>query len=149
MDYFVRQGTDADALAAELDTPARRTRYIAEFYGHRFWTSAGKFRPEEVRFMSEPFADAAKFRASIANYEYAFGKRAAAEPPCFFAPVPVPTLILYGPDDHVLPSDFMARARIAYPEHVGPFIVPDCGHFLQWEQASVLNQALRYFALAR
>ncbi|MEO8601456.1 MAG: alpha/beta hydrolase [bacterium] len=145
MDYFVRQGTDADGLAAELDSPERRMRYIAEFYGHRFWTSPGKFSPDEVRFMCEPFADAAKFRASIANYEYAFGNRPVVEPPCFFAPVPVPTLILYGPDDHVLPSDFMARARIAYPEHVGPFVVPDCGHFLQWEQADVLNNALRYF----
>src|SRR5438270_8639336 len=36
-DYFVRQGREADALAAELDTPARRLRYIADFYGHRFW----------------------------------------------------------------------------------------------------------------
>lgn len=147
MDYFIRQGTDADGLAAELDTPERRVRYIGEFYGHRFWTSPGKFSAADVQFMSEPFADAAKFRASIANYEYAFSRREAAELPCFFTPVPVPTLVLYGPDDHVLPRDFLARARIAYPEHIGPFVIPDCGHFLQWEQAEILNQALRYFLL--
>ena len=40
-DYFVRQGREADALAGELDTPERRRRYIAEFYGHRFWASPG------------------------------------------------------------------------------------------------------------
>ena len=88
-----------------LDTPERRVRYIGEFYGHRFWTSPGKFSAADVQFMSEPFADAAKFRASIANYEYAFSRREAAELPCFFTPVPVPTLVLYGPDDHVLPRD--------------------------------------------
>jgi len=36
-DYYVRQGTDADALAAELATPEQRRRYIATFYTSRFW----------------------------------------------------------------------------------------------------------------
>jgi pimeloyl-ACP methyl ester carboxylesterase len=124
-------------------------RYIADFYGHRFWTAPGKFTADDIAFMSEPFADAGKFRASIANYEYAGGGRPIAEPPRFFEPVPVPTLLLYGPEDHVLPDDFPARAAIAYPEHVGPFVVPDSGHFLQWEAADVLNNALRYFLADR
>ena len=144
-DYFMRQSTDADNLAAELDTPGRRVRYISEFYGHRFWAAPQKFEAAAVTFMSEPFADAGKFRASIANYEYATGRRTAPEPPRFFEKVPVPTLILYGPEDHVVPVDFPQRAAVAYPEHVGPFTVPDSGHFLQWEAAEILNQALRYF----
>jgi len=148
-DYFVRQSTDADNLAAELDTPARRVRYISEFYGHRFWAAPQTFDAATVAFMSEPFADAAKFRASIANYEYATGHRAAPEPPRFFEKVPVPTLILYGPEDHVIPNDFPHRAAVAYPEHIGPFVVAGAGHFLQWEAAGVLNQALRYFLADR
>lgn len=40
-DYFVRQGTDADALAAELDTPRKRRRYVAAFYTSRFWAHPG------------------------------------------------------------------------------------------------------------
>jgi pimeloyl-ACP methyl ester carboxylesterase len=148
-DYFLRQASDADGLAAELDTPARRRAYIADFYGHRFWASPGRFTADEIAFMTEPFADAAKFRASIANYEYVGGKRRAPEMPRFFEKVPVPTLILYGPDDHVVPSDFPARAAVAFPEHVGPFHVPGAGHFLQWEVAGVLNQALRYFLADR
>ena len=40
-DYFLRQGREADALAAELDTPERRRRYVGEFYGHRFWAAPG------------------------------------------------------------------------------------------------------------
>jgi pimeloyl-ACP methyl ester carboxylesterase len=143
-DYFLRQSTDADGLAAELDTPARRVRYISEFYGHRFWCAPRTFDADDVAFMSEPFADTAKFRAGIANYEYAAG-RTPSEAPLFFSPVPVPALLLYGPEDHVVSDDFTRRAEIAYPEHVGPFIVAGAGHFLQWERADLLNQALRYF----
>src|SRR5262249_5308670 len=94
---------------------------------------------------AEPFADAGKFRASIANYEYAAGRRTPSEPPRFFEKVRVPALLLFGPEDHVVPADFTRRAVVAYPEHVGPFVVAGAGHFLQWEQAVVLNQALRYF----
>ena len=144
-DYFIRQSTDADSLAAELGTPARRRRYIGDFYGHRFWTVAGAFDEQDVAFMTEPFADAASFRASIANYEYAVGGRPTSEPPRFFEKVPVPALILYGPEDHVVPRDFPRRAAVAFPDHIGPFVVPGAGHFLQWEAAGVLNQALRYF----
>ena len=39
------RGRDADALAAELDTRPKRRRYIAEFYGHRFWATPGAFTP--------------------------------------------------------------------------------------------------------
>ena len=44
-DYFIRQGRDADGLAAELDTPEKRRRYIAQFYGSRFWAAPGTFTP--------------------------------------------------------------------------------------------------------
>ena len=36
---------------------------------------------------------------------------------------------------------------MAFDERVGPFVVEDAGHFLQWERAEVLNQAIRYFCL--
>ena len=42
-------------------------------------------------------------------------------------------------------SDFPQRAEVAFTERVGPFVVPGAGHFLQWERADVLNQALAYF----
>ena len=38
-DYFVRQGREADELAAELASAQQRRRYVGEFYGHRFWAS--------------------------------------------------------------------------------------------------------------
>jgi len=146
-DYFIRQSKDADGLAAELDSPERRRGYVATFYGSRFWAAPGAFAPGDVEVMTEPFADADRFRASIANYEYAGGPREAPEPPRLLEPNPTPTLILYGPEDHVIPPDFPERMEAAFENCAGPFIVRGAGHFLQWERADVLNGALRWLAL--
>jgi pimeloyl-ACP methyl ester carboxylesterase len=144
-DYFRRQGREADELAAELDTPDKRRRYIAQFYGPRFWAAPGSFDREATDFMTEPFADGAKLHASFGIYEAAVGARPVSEPPRFFERNPVPTLVLYGPDDHVIPRDFPDRCDVAFTERIGPFVVPRSGHFLQWERADVLNQSLIYF----
>ena len=143
-DYFIRQSKDADGLADELDTPDRRRRYVATFYGSRFWAAPGSFAREDVHRMTEPFADADRFRASIANYEYAGGPRQAPEPPRLLEPNPTPTLILYGPEDHVIMPDFPERMEAAFPNRAGPFVVQGAGHFLQWERADLLNGALRW-----
>jgi pimeloyl-ACP methyl ester carboxylesterase len=144
-DYFQRQAGDADALAAELSTPEMRRRYVAQMYGPRFWAAPGAFTPEEVDFHVEPFGDAERFRASIANYEAAAVKRELSELPRFMEPNPTPTLVLYGPEDHVIPRTFPRAAEVAFPDRMGPFVVPDAGHFLQWERAELLNDALRHY----
>jgi pimeloyl-ACP methyl ester carboxylesterase len=144
-DYFVRQGRDADGLAAELRTPEERRRYIATFYGSRFWAAPGSFHREDVDVMTEPFADPDKFRASIGLYESALGTRPLTEPPRLFERNPIPTLVLYGPEDHVIPREFPSLMERAFDEIVGPFVVPGAGHFLQWERAALLNRALVAF----
>jgi pimeloyl-ACP methyl ester carboxylesterase len=144
-DYFVRQGRDPDGLLAELDTPARRRAWVGAMYGHRLWAAPGHFTRDDVDFMTEPFADPAKLRASWGPYETAFGNRPVEDVPQLFEPCPVPALVLYGPDDHVVPGSFPDRCRVAFAECVGPFIVPNAGHFFQWEAAAVLNRALTYF----
>jgi pimeloyl-ACP methyl ester carboxylesterase len=144
-DYFVRQGRDADALAAELRTPDERRRYVAQFYGSRFWASPGTFTREEADWHAEPFTDPDKLRAGFGNYETGLGTRELSEKPMFFEPSPIETLILYGPDDHVIWPDYPDRAVKAFPNHVGPFVVQRAGHFLQWERADVLNGAVRAF----
>jgi pimeloyl-ACP methyl ester carboxylesterase len=146
-DYFIRQSKEADGLAAELDTPDKRRRYVASFYGSRFWAAPGSFTREDVDRMTEPFADADRFRASIANYEYAGGPRQAPDPPRLLEPNPTPTLILYGPEDHVIMPDFPQRMEAAFPNRAGTFVVQGAGHFLQWERADVLNGALRWLFL--
>jgi pimeloyl-ACP methyl ester carboxylesterase len=144
-DYFVRQGRDADGLAAELDTPERRRRYVAEFYGHRFWAAPGAFTREDVDYMTEPFADAERLRASWGNYESAMGTRPLSEPPRFFERNPIETVVLYGPEDHVIQRAFPEMCEVVFERIVGPYVVPRAGHFLQWERAELLNATLSGF----
>jgi pimeloyl-ACP methyl ester carboxylesterase len=144
-DYFVRQGREADVLAAELDTPERRRRYVGEFYGHRFWATPGAFSREQADFMTEPFADAEHLRAGWGNYESALGTRASSGPPRFFEVSDVPTLALYGVDDHVIWRQFPQMCEVAFTELIGPFIVQRAGHFLQWERAQLFNRTAAYF----
>ena len=144
-DYFMRQSRDADGLAAELDTPQRRRAYVAQMYGPRLWAGPGAFTPEEIDHLTDPFGDADSFRASIANYEYVGGARAAREVPRMLELNPTPTLVLYGPEDHVIPADFPRRMEVAFPQIVGPFEVAGAGHFLMWERPRVYNRATEYF----
>lgn len=144
-DYFVRQGTDADALAAELATPEQRRRYIATFYSSRFWAHPGTFAPDDVAFMTEPWADATNLRASFGTYESVFDPVKRSEAPMLARNPDVETLILFGPSDHVIYPEFDRMAAVVFPNHVGPFLVRDAGHFLQWEAAPVFNSAVRSF----
>lgn len=157
-DYFVRQGTDPDGLAAELDTEDKRRRYIATFYTSRFWAHPGAFLADAdvapagrfggsaiVDFHTEPFADGAKLRASFGAYESVFSEAARAEPPLMARNDRTETLILFGTSDHVLYPDFDRMAATVFPHHVGPFLLRDCGHFVPWEAPTQLTSAIRAF----
>ena len=132
-DYFVRQGTDADALAAELSTPEARTAYIAEFYTTRLWAHPGAFDAVAIEHHSEPFADAARLRASFANYEAVFDPAKRSEPSRLGRNDTTPTLIVFGTSDHVIYPDFDLMAAQVFARHVGPFRYETCGHFVPWE----------------
>ena len=144
-DYFHRQGTDPDALAAELASPGERTRYIATFYTSRFWAHPGSFDADAVRFHAEPFADAVKLRASFGGYESSFDPAKRSEPTMIGRNDRTETLLLFGPSDHVMYPAFDQMAVHVFPRHVGPFLVRDCGHFMPWEAPTVLVSATRSF----
>ena len=137
-DYRRRQGVTPDELAAELDTPDKRRRYVGDMYGHRLWASPGTFDAEAVAFMTEPFGTEARLRAGWAVYQLAHG-RAMSEPPLMSQRVHTPTLILYGMDDQVVGPDFVHCCEIAFADRTGPVVIPGAGHFLQWERADVFN----------
>lgn len=143
-DYRHRQGATPDELAAELDTEAKRRRYIGEMYGHRLWGSPGAFTAADIDFMTEPFADADHLRASWAVYQLAHGRPMSA-PPLVSLPVETPTLVLYGPDDSVVGPDFVHCCEIAFRNRTGPLVIPGAGHFLQWERADVFNPLVASF----
>ncbi len=143
-DYRIRQGRDWKQLIEELDTPARCRQWVRDFYEHRLLASQGSFEETDFDFMTEPFADIRRLSAGWAPYQLEYG-RPMSEPPLLGQRVEVPTLILYGPDDQVVPKDFPKRCEIAFPNRTGPLIIPECGHFLQWERADVLNQVAKFY----
>ena len=150
-DYFLRQGTDPDGLAAELATPEQRRAYVATFYTSRFWAHPGAFTEgllpggPAVDFHTEPFADGAKLRASFGGYESTFSAAARSEPAILARNPAIETLLLFGPSDHVLYPDFDRMAATVFPDHVGPFLLRDCGHFVPWEAPHALASAVRTF----
>ena len=143
-DYRHRQGATPDELAAELDTPDKRRRYVADMYGHRLWASPGTFTAADIDFMTEPFADLDRLRAGWAVYQLAHG-RPMSEEPLLSQRVELPTLLFYGADDQVVGPDFVHCCEVAFANRIGPFVIPAAGHFLQWERADLLNPALIHF----
>ncbi|WP_063045178.1 alpha/beta hydrolase [Nocardia pseudovaccinii] len=152
-DYYLRQGTDADGLAAELDTPAKRCRYIATFYTSRFWAHPGAFIGDGeservdispiVQFHAAPFMDAAKLRASFGPYESVFSASARSAPTRLTRNPDVEVLVLFGVSDRVVAPDFDRIAALVFPRHLGPFLIRDCGHFVPWEAPHVVVSAAR------
>ena len=135
MDYFIRQGTDADSLATELATDEKRTGYIAEFYSTRLWAHPGAFSADDIAWHVEPFRDAQKLRASFANYESAFDAKKRIEKPLYGRNLVTPTLILFGTSDQVIYPDFDLMAATVFEDHEGPVRIENCGHFVPWEAA--------------
>lgn len=149
-DYFVRQGLDPDGLAAELVTPEQRRRYIATFYTSRFWAHPGAFTGAgEVDFHTEPFADAARLRASFGGYESSFSEAARSEPSRIGPNDTTPTLVLFGTSDHVIYPAFDRMAATVFARHIGPFLLRDCGHFVPWEAPHALVSATVAFCADR
>ena len=92
-DYRWMQGAFPDELAAMLSTPEARRQWVANMY---------TFGQADVDFMTEPFADEERLRAGWAAHQLAYGRRMTEIP--MMDAVDVPTLVLYGPEDHVLIS---------------------------------------------
>jgi pimeloyl-ACP methyl ester carboxylesterase len=142
LDYYLRQGTDADTLAATLNSRAVRTEYIAQFYTRRGWAAPGAFSDSEACEMATAFATAVRLRTSFAPYEHALRTRPAPCPPRFAEPSPVPTRVLHGARDRVVPAAFVPMARVAFLECRSVEVLPDAGHFVQWEAPDALCAAV-------
>jgi pimeloyl-ACP methyl ester carboxylesterase len=137
----VRQGTDPDGLMSELASAGSRTSYVATFYTSRFWAHDGAFDPGAAAFHAAPFASAEHLRAGFSAYEAVFDRDARSEASVLAVNPDVRALILYGPSDRVLPTTFDRDAAAAFPDHVGPFLLRDCGHFVPWEAPHAFTSA--------
>ena len=143
-DYFLRQAADADALAAELATPEQRRRYVATFYSSRFWAHPGAFDDAAIAFHAEPFGDP-KIRSTWGCYEASFDPAKQVARPMIGQNPDIRTLILFGPSDHVVAPEYDRMAAVVFPDHVGPYLIRDCGHFVPWEAPSVLASSIASF----
>jgi pimeloyl-ACP methyl ester carboxylesterase len=144
-DYQRRQGRHADELVAELDTPERRRRYIGEFYGHRLWCPPDAFDEDDLAFLTEPYGDAARLRASFADYEVLMGTRPLSAPELIDRPVRHRALVLIGADQVTVGEHAEERCALAFPEAVGPVWVKGAGHFLPWERPELVNRSIHAF----
>lgn len=139
-DYRWMQGAFPDELATMLASPETRRQWVAAMYTNRLWGSKYAFAQSDVEFMTEPFGDEARLRAGWATYQLGYG-RTMADLPLMDA-IDVPTLVLYGPDDHVVGEGFVPQCERAFSNRIGPLVIPGAGHFLQWERADIFNRLL-------
>lgn len=147
LDYHRRQGTDPDGLLAELATPDLRLRYVETFYTSRHWAHPGAFTSLQAGFHCAPFGDAERLRWSFGPYEARYDPAACSEPTLSRIGSPTRTLVLHGPSDHVVPPDFDRMAAAVFPNHVGPIVVRECGHFIPWEAPNAFIRATADFCL--
>lgn len=149
------QGGEPEALTERLATARGRIDYVKGFYQGRVWRQGdppldlagpGSFDDAAAEFMAEPFGDAATFRSSLGYYEAAVRPQVLSMPSLLDRTNDeVPTLILYGTADEIVGPLFTARMEVAHRIRVGPYLVEEAGHFLQWERADVLNRAIASF----
>lgn len=140
-DYQDLQGRRPDELTAMLPNAAARRQWVASMYASRLWASPWTFTSEQIDFMTEPFGREDRIRASWAPYQLAHG-RPFSDAPMGLGPVHIPTLVLYGPDDHVVGEDFLTACEVAFVNRIGPLVIPGAGHFVQWERADIVNSLL-------
>ncbi len=154
-DHMVEHGMNADEVAAEFDTPDKRRDHVKGFLQGRVWKKGegptnlagpGNINDAEADFLTEPFGDAGVFRASLGFYEgFMQPDVKASEAPLLELPIEVETMILYGVEDKIVGPNFPRRMAVACRNHVGPFLVQDSGHFVQFERPDVLNSAVICF----
>ena len=131
-DYFVRQGDRprrAGRRAGHAGRAAPLHRHLLHVDGSgptRVRSSTLSRRPPGrfggsaiVDFHTEPFADGAKLRACFGGYESAFDAAARLEPTLLARNERTPTLLLFGPSDHVIYPDFDRMAAVVFAHHVG------------------------------
>ena len=100
---------------------SKRRRYVAQMYGPRFWAAPGAFDPRGRGLHDR----AVRRRGALPRLDRQLrvrGRRrgSAPEAPRILERNPTPTLVLYGPEDHVIPRDFPRADGGGVPRARGP-----------------------------
>lgn len=145
LDYYQRQGNDPDGLMSELSTDELRHNYIAEFFTTRNWAHPGAYSQEDVEFHAESFGNPDRLRASFNIYVAVNDESKRSEPVIRGKNFNTKTLIIFGQSDHVIYPAFGVMAQVVFPNHAGPVVLPNCGHFVPWEAPEELIRHIREF----
>lgn len=153
-DHIRNQGQDPDRYVKRFRSDEERVRYVMGFYQGRAFkeggplltlAAPGSFDDETARFHAEPFANASSFRASMNYYAALLHPDLAFEPLQNTQKIDVETLFMYGIEDKLVGVKSARRAELGFTNLVGPFLIPGGGHFLCWERARVVNNAIISF----
>jgi pimeloyl-ACP methyl ester carboxylesterase len=153
-EHMALHGLQADELCASLDSEDKRLDYVKTFFTGHIWKDGepvrqlaahGAFTDEQAAFQAEPFRDPKVMRASLGTYEAFLGAGGPIETPILDRPIEVETMILYGMEDEIIGDYWPREMALACRRPVGPFLVQGAGHFVQWEAADILNNAVQVF----
>jgi len=122
------------------DSARMRRSFAASFYTAGRRAGREPFSAEELSFLLEPFGAGAWLRAGSLACESA-GRALLLESN------PTPCVLLRGDSDPWLAPDWDELATRAFEDAVGPLLLPATGHFVQWEAADALNDAIVRAAL--
>jgi epoxide hydrolase 4 len=103
------------------------------------------FTSEDLRFLSAAANRPGALRSALNYYRAAF--RWVGETPKSWPKITAPTLLLWGKDDVALGRELTLGME---PLFTGPFeitYIPHCGHWIQQEQARLVNEYLLEFLM--
>ncbi|GLZ78564.1 epoxide hydrolase [Actinorhabdospora filicis] len=145
-EVFGEMGRHSAALLHRLGDGAGRVGFVSGFLGgERGWCPEGAFGPEDVEGFCGEYADADRLAGLFGAFQAASGARESSGPGVGERVVRQPVFVMAGDADGSLAPDFAERCGTAYPEVVGPFLVPGAGHFLPWERPVVVERAIASF----
>ncbi|PYE12471.1 pimeloyl-ACP methyl ester carboxylesterase [Williamsia limnetica] len=155
-DHLTDNGLHADDVCAGLGSNQARREHVGGYFTERPWrvgndplrlSAPGAFSEDQLDFQLEAFGDESRLRATLGYYEGLFHPEFCKTPTLLAEPArDTETLILYGVEDQIVHPLLTKRHAVAYPRHVGPFLIEDCGHFVSWEASDVFNSAVICFA---
>lgn len=138
-------GRKSTALLHRLGDGAARVDFVSGFLTSRGWCPSGAFAAEDAARFCGDYADADRLAGLFGPFQALCGAREALAPGMGDRAVRQRVFVMAGGEDVTLPGDFAERCERAYPEAVGPFVVPGAGHYLPWERPVLVERAVVSF----
>jgi pimeloyl-ACP methyl ester carboxylesterase len=112
----------------------------------REWSPTWDFGEVVMDSLRDVYADRPRLTAALSYYRGLPSSIASAQSRrLIFAPVTAPTRMLYGTGDGCIGPELFANQQNRFQAPLDLVPVPDCGHFIQWEQPEIfIDQVLSF-----